>query len=27
MSNIEIKELKIYDIIDDFLIDFNRYLE
>jgi len=27
MSNIEIKELKIKDINDDFLIDFNRYLE
>jgi len=27
MKNIEIKELKIEDINDDFLIDFNRYLE
>jgi N-acetylglutamate synthase-like GNAT family acetyltransferase len=27
MENIEIKELKIEDIKDDFLIDFNRYQE
>jgi len=27
MSNIEIKELKIEDINEDFLIDFNKYLE